>query len=390
MSKPFQSAFFPVFIIVMVYAAVSFLLFNQHGIKVVTDSHRYLAYAEELKDGFYFDPHNFWYLGYVLFIFFIKSFGGGITSLIIAQHIIGLLGALALYFASARIFSNQKTAAITAMAYILFIDIISWNSYVLCESFYMSMLCFSALVLTRIWKGGSSLNNFLLAAPILLLTVVSKPTGIALVAAGGVWMVHRLFGLTKSPLTRAALVLGTLAGMLLLSNKMLASYTHIDKDYRAGELIYSISQLPSTRGFELLIVEPPSDMYLPAQGQPPVLRILSFIIHNPIYWVELFIKKALLLLLHVRPYWSHMHNIYALLFLIPTYVLFARGLKKITLPKDFKLFIGTYLIAHVGIVGLSTVDWDGRFLLPLLPALFLLAAPVLEELISKKVKNVFN
>lgn len=63
-------------LLVFGYAAFSVYNHTQYGIKVVKDSARYLEYASHLENGFYFDPHNFWYIGYPLYILLLNQLGG--------------------------------------------------------------------------------------------------------------------------------------------------------------------------------------------------------------------------------------------------------------------------------------------------------------------------
>jgi hypothetical protein len=71
------------------------------------------------------------------------------------------------------------------------------------------------------------------------------------------------------------------------------------------------------------------------------------------------------------------------MFLTPSYYLFARGIaykwRKELLPFIFSV---TYILFHTLSIGLTTNDWDGRFLIPILPVIFLFSGKGLTLLLS--------
>ncbi|MFY0598269.1 MAG: hypothetical protein JXR03_01270 [Cyclobacteriaceae bacterium] len=315
-----------------------------------------------------------WYIGYVLFIYLIQIISEQIEAIAIAQYLLSFAATLALYGASVLLFENRKSALIASLCYILFLDLMSWNSYILCESFYTSMLCFSFLGLVKFHLNKRSFSNALLLIVTILITVISKPTGITLVVAIGAVFIYKGALLITSRAFKVFISILMVSCTLLLINKMLTTYTIVDNDYKKGEIIYGITSLPDKLEYQSLKVTPPDDLTLPPKQEAPLIRIASFIIQNPVYWLEMLSKKVFFLLSHIRPYWSIWHNLYVLAFLIPTYIFSLKYLFNREFSVSLKTFIFTYLAMHISIVGVTTAEWDGRFILPMLPVLFMIVS----------------
>lgn len=238
----------------------------------------------------------------------------------------------------------------------------------------LALHVFPSTFLAAIYIEERNPFKFILAILIVLLTVLAKPTGIALLGAILAVAFYKVTSKLKIAAYKWMLLSSICILFLLLTNKMLSTFTLIENDYAKGEIVYGITTVsPNRPGLDKLIVIPPNNMYIPPIDHPPLLRIISFIIHHPAYWLKLFITKLFYFFFHIRPYWSLSHNLFSLLFLIPVYFFSIRGLVVGKLTKEKLLFLVPFFALHVLSVGLSTVDWDGRFLMPLLPVLFLLA-----------------
>ncbi|MBV6644316.1 MAG: glycosyltransferase family 39 protein [Cyclobacteriaceae bacterium] len=356
-----------------IYVFLSILTYHQLGTKIVNDSPRYLEYAEQLKSGFYFDRHNFWYLGYVFFIFLIKVFTQEVGAIILAQHLLSLIALLTLYKASYALFQDRMKATITALLFIFFVEINSWNAYILPESFYLSMTCFSLCFLILIFHKTKNWSTLLMGFVIVSVTALSKPTGIALLMALA-FSSSMLINLKwRWPLLGIAMVVS-----LLLANTMLDTFRVIELNYVKGEVVYAVGTLPNDGLYDPLILDVPKDMVTSASDQGPVMQIVTFIVQNPWYWTKLFCLKVFFFLTHVRPYWSDWHNLFSVVFLLPMYYHAIRTLRS-GIPKTISHFAVSYLLIHIIIIGITSVDWDGRFLVPLLPVIFLCATPAIKN-----------
>jgi hypothetical protein len=85
----------------------------------------------------------------------------------------------------------------------------------------------------------------------------------------------------------------------------------------------------------------------------------------------------------IRPFYSGLHNSFLLVFLTPVYSGFIAGLSKLRMRKSIFFYSITFIAVHSLSIGFMSVDWDGRFLLPMLPLIFIIGVPSLIELVKK-------
>ncbi len=360
----------------VLFLLLSLILFLNFGVKNVNDSHRYLDYATNLQaNGFYFDRHNFWYIGYSLFIYLIRLTTGSSNeiNLIISQVILSYFSLLLLYRASHNLSGSSGVAFTTALLYLIFVEILSWNFYILCESFYLSLTCFSLYFLSKYFQGDKSIVTILVGGLVFLLTFFTKPTGVALAAAILGLILIRFYRSISKPIIKYALGGVSALLLLILINKMLETFL-VMENYSIGEVVYAISTLPYKVEYASLFVTVPTNLDFPPSMYPPLGKILYFITFNPTYWIKLFFAKVFFFLFHVRPFWSFEHNLFSLMILLPVYFYSIKSLIASATIKSVRVFSIMYLTIHTLSIGITTVDWDGRFLMPLLPLLFLLSA----------------
>lgn len=353
----------PVWLLCLCYLIVAWVIYLQFGVKIVNDSKRYLDYAANLNQGFYFDPHNFWYFGYVAFIFIVRLISSDTEVIIFFQYAFSFLAIILLYKTSILLFSNKLLGFLTSFFYIFILEIITWNSYILPEAIYASALITSFYLII---KPDKSIFLNIITLILVLFTALIKPTGFVLIVSilivigGNLVIKNRLVRYTISVL------LGAL--FLVMLNKMLTTFILIE-NYLTGEIVYDLTTLPNHPDLKLLTVDVPDDLYIPAKTLDPLARLVLFVIFNPIYMIKLSFLKVLLFLSHIRPYWSTAHNLFIVLMLYPLYSFGFKGFS--FLNRDYKRFTIIFFLGHLLIIACTTVDWDGRFLLPLMPLLFL-------------------
>jgi hypothetical protein len=107
----------------------------------------------------------------------------------------------------------------------------------------------------------------------------------------------------------------------------------------------------------------------------PVSAIVAFAWEKPWYFINLAFHKLFYLYSHIRPYFSGFHNLLSLLYLAPAYLFAIYGL---AVTRDVQRPVRMLLIctfcALSAISALTFIDWDGRFLIPVLYIVFLFAA----------------
>jgi hypothetical protein len=154
-----------------------------------------------------------------------------------------------------------------------------------------------------------------------------------------------------------------MVGLFLLLNAMLKDSMLVES-YASGEVIYpSIS----------LGIKPPVDLIIPITDHYPLTRVVLFIAGNPIYFLKLYFVKLFLFLGNMKPYYSPIHNVMIALVLYPLYGMAIRGYKIMDRHQG-KYFIAAYVVTQSFSVAMTSENWDGRFLIPLLPFIFILSA----------------
>jgi hypothetical protein len=368
-------------IIIILGLLINFFLYQKFGVQIVSDSHRYIALPPIPSMEFGIDK-NFWYVGYTFFVLAADSLLTSQLDVIIFQVIIYCISLIFIYFTSFKLFENTNTAFLTTLTYLAFLDITQWNFYILAESFYVS---FVVIITYFILSFNRNVKSLFIIVPLILYCFFIKPTGFSILVAFATLVVSVFWEeLTKKRLAFSIICLLIMTSGFFLLNKMLATFIEsiIYNDYQYGELIYGIHHYPDIPTYNLLIIRE-DDLTFPSAEAAPLFRIAEFAIRNPFYFIKLFSAKAFYLLFQVRPYYSLPHNVYLLGILIPVYAGFIISVSKSRLPGRVILFALVFILTHTGIVCLTTVDWDGRFLLPMLPLIFIIGVPSLIELVKK-------
>jgi hypothetical protein len=112
---------------------------------------------------------------------------------------------------------------------------------------------------------------------------------------------------------------------------------------------------------------------LPDEANKPIIKMAEFIYLNPLHFVKAASFKIFYLLLGVRPYYSHIHNLALILFLTLIYACSIVGYNYLT-GNDIRIFAIATIMINCLLIGFSTVDWDNRFYIPMEPAVVILAA----------------
>ncbi len=372
----------------ILYLIINVILYFRIGVKVVTDSPRYIDYASQiLETGHFYQDHNLWYIGYVFLIVVCKCFSESPLTIVLAQIVMSGVAIIALYKASQLLFRNGLAAFITVAFYLLFVEISIWNFYALAESFYGSMMCIAIYTVVKAYSEPTN-KHVAIALLISLIASVTKPTGISLLLAGIVLIFYFnrkiVFRLNKTLLIAAACTIIVLSYILI--DRMLQTFTLIES-YEMGEIVYGIISPAGAPYLNYLTVSVDCATFKsPSTLLSPVIRLTAFIWQNPLFFLKICLSKLFWYLAHIKPYFSQSHNLFIALMLYPAYFFYGICLRKRSIDLGMKLFLSTIIICNCLIVALTSEDWDGRFIVPILPALFLFAGKGMSDFISLKAK----
>lgn len=341
-------------------------LWRFHGPHIANDSYRYLAYAADIAECGYFEPgHNRRYILYPLFQSAWLWLGAGRWGIVAGQILLSGLAAGALYGAVRRLAGGRRVAAALATGlFVVWPDVQQFNAYLLTESLFISLSVLSFAALVRVRGGGVGPWMALLA--LLTLTALARPNGFVVALAAALAGLDALRTRpNRRPLWAVLAALGLASPLLWQAlNHQLATFYLMDT-YQRGELIFRSP---------LWAVHSAAPLVFPPNGTGPVLRVLSFAAHNPGYFARLALGKLFAFASGLKPYYSLVHRLANVLLLWPLYALAGRGARLAGVWRPARAFLGAVPLLQAAVVMLTVEDYDVRFLAPVLPFVFTLAA----------------
>ncbi|MBC7486210.1 MAG: hypothetical protein H7282_05625 [Cytophagaceae bacterium] len=339
----------------------SFVLWHYGAVEAV-DSAFYLSNAQVLSQGHLLTDRGLWYCSYSLFLAFVLGLGGTLTTVVLLQFLFSGIAAFALYKVVYKLFQNYSMAFLAVLQYLLWFKIHQWNSYIYTESLFIS---FSIISFALLGFSKQPLQ-YILTAVVIGFTLFLRPTGICFFIGLCGYLIFILSDKLKFSFTHLwIIVISTSVLVLILVNILLEEYIYYFIDsYSKAELIY-----PNiTLGFTA-----PEQMYKPSPTHAPLIQLIEFMLYNPLYFLKLFCIKCLLFLGNAKPYFSWTHNVIIAAVLYPIYAFAVYGFKKMPWTKE-KVLMLCFIVMQTLTVSMTSENWDGRFLILILPFVFIYAA----------------
>ncbi|MDO7875110.1 hypothetical protein Q5H93_10240 [Hymenobacter sp. ASUV-10] len=337
-----------------------------HGPHFANDSARYLEYATNIAEhGTFERGHNLRYVLYPLFESLWLWLGAGWWGIVLGQMVVAGLAARAFYGAIRQLDDGRRgAAALATFAIIAWPDIQLFNAFLLTESLFISLTLLSIAAFVQVRLGRP--RDWLLLMLALLAVLLVRPNGFLVPLAAALAGLDALRRRPDRRAWRAALLLLVLASPLLWQalNHQLETYYLMDT-YQRGELIFRSP---------LWAVHQAAPLDMPPPGTGPAARVLYFAAHNPGYFGQLVLGKLFVFLSYLKPHYSLAHRILGVVILWPSYWLAARGAGLRRVWRPARVFLAGVFLLQAAIISFTVDDWDVRFLAPVLPAVFGLAA----------------
>ena len=206
---------------------------------------------------------------------------------------------------------------------------------------------------------------------LLVLAALARPNGFLVASAAGVAALAAAWRGAGAG-QRVALAAGTvaLAAAAWPVLNTLADTYHLIETYTDRTVI---------AGYQGWLIQPAAPLVLPPAPAPQLARVAAFAAAQPVFFGQLMGAKVLAFVAYVKPFWSVGHVALGALVVWPAWLLAVRGLRRRAVPVGARWFAGALLAGQAGLVALTIEDWDARFLTPLLPVLFGLAALALHS-----------
>ncbi len=345
--------------LLLLWAFVQGAMLLRFGVQTPVDSELYLSDAKNLLVGQWPQGRSIWYVSYSSFLAFVFLLGGSNSTVILLQVFLSGVAALCLYKISVMVSGRANVAFLTVFFYLSWLKIHEWNTILYTESLFTScsIICLALLMRSKhYWQ-------YVFVFVLTLFTFFVRPTGFAFLIGLIFYLVFLVKNKMDKRLFVSTMVVVT-AAIILLACYMLEGADLIDS-YVRGEVIYpNISA-----GLEI-----PADLVIPTKDAPAFARMFMFAFDNPVYFAKLSFYKLILFIGNVKPYFSPIHNAIIVLILHPVYIFSIIGYFRFSKTQFEKYFIAGYVASLAFTVSLTSENWDGRFLIPVLPFIFLLAS----------------
>ncbi len=333
------------------YAAALFIaaltaLWASRGIHDDKEALKYIGCAQDLLHGDARDLLGSYkgYAGYVLFLLPFIALGTPWFA-VVAQAILALFAAFALARLVERVSGSERCGTITLVIALFCYPFQEWVLALYTESFFASI---AVLFVERVTKPGPVPWQAVALAVVLLF---ARPIGVLFVLPALIWRMRWPFEVPSAwrPVAYAAVLV-----LVLLAPGVAR--------HQLGVIVegHVICGFPERSGA--------SDRF----HGTTILEAQIALFREPGYAAGLFIRRSLSLFTLTRPYFSKGHN----LLLMPLYGLFVLALWgwwRWRAHPVIDLLMAIFLL-NTALIGFSYDEWNGRFLVPLWPIIFIWAA----------------
>lgn len=352
------------------WLTVNLLLYFLLGTKYAIDTARFDSEASAWLSGTFETSYHFWYSGYIAILTLCRLLFSSIYPSILIQCGVSLSATLLFYKGLCSILKNEFTAFIAAGLTILYLPIQQWNVCLLTESFFISSILIFVWAYSIEDKRTKWFSLYIIAA----FTATLRPNGGILLIALFILTAREI--LTKQNrlyIYTTGLLL--LTGILfLLNNTTDIFYQFMIGSFAKGEIIcgYNGWTIP---------VETPASV---STSEGSIVKIFSLMIEQPLKILQLGCCRLVALWTDVRMYYSPLHNICISLLLFAAYLLAGIGIRYYrNVYAGLFLFTLIYTGLNSLLVMITYADWDGRFLAPLLPAIFIWTALGIQKMCTR-------
>lgn len=345
-----------VFILSICWFLINGLLLYSLGIKYAIDTTRFEAEATAWINGSFEPSYRLWYSGYITVLVLCKSVFHSIYPSILFQYILSFIATLFFYQGLLKLTNNKQAAFFTTLLVICYMPIQQWNTCLLTESIFIS------LILLFVWAFSfeKTVPKWLMLILISILATTVRPNGgILLLCCFAFYGIQSIQQNKKFPVFFS---IGIAIALLILHSFTDTFYQFLLDSFNKGEIICGYDHWTS-----------PNKTHIPNNAsRGSITKILNLISSNPLKSMQLFASRFVALWSDVRMYYSLSHNLFIGFYLLTAYATAIIGF--IQYRKVFaELALITILYCGLNslLIMITYADWDGRFLAPLLPMIFI-------------------
>jgi len=359
-------------VLIALWVIIQIVAFVHFGVRHGVDSERYIQVAQSITVGNWPKGTDIFYTSYCLLIAGFQLLGLAPSWIVLLQLVLSAVSIIGIYATVKSISTNNLVPWMACLLYVMWFKFQQWNLIVYTDSLFTSMVILSVWVVIT----ADSRLKYAIALAMIVFTTFIRPTGIGFLLAISFFLLYdKLIQIRSKYFTRLAILFLFLVLGGIIINVVLKDFIHsFLLSYSNAEIIYPKISLG---------ILPPDDLIIPGDHYEPLLQLLLFAIYNPIYMIKISVMKGVLFFGHVKPYYSVFHNLLVALYLFPIYGFAISGVKQIS-EKRIVLFMITFVGFNFLMVSITSENWDGRFLLAILPWVFILAAFGITQWLQKK------
>lgn len=335
------------------------LLLN-FGIYAQEEAVKYTYEADHFAEhGWFSQPKYIFYSGYIFLRVICNAIGAGDVGMYIIQVLINALAAICFYKLILKLSGKYQAAVFGTLLLILCIPYQKWTAYLFTESIFFSLVIIYTYVLFASFKNRYT--KPVLATVLLLLLVIGRPTGMLMIPATFAFISYQLF-LNRQKLLAFAIWLPGIAGLLLLVDAAMKGKGEFDfiKPFVEEHIVCGVPERVATT----------------AAAHGDSLRVLLiYISEHFIDFIQLAFQRLISFFGLIRPYYSAMHNLLLIAGFYPIYILSTFGIRYMyRSAKPFFIFSVVLVATFAFSVMLTCDDWHNRFIMPVMPIIFIYAA----------------
>jgi 4-amino-4-deoxy-L-arabinose transferase-like glycosyltransferase len=356
--------------IVLAGLTVSLVVYWITGVHRGGDAKRYLDGATNLLAHLPLTGKQSSYIGYILVVALLKVLNVGTNTIVYIQILIASLAGLAVYELG-RDLAGKTVGLLAALFFIFNFDIVRWHTYLLTDSLYISFVIISTWSIHLALKRGKWF--YLMSLLAIIFTALIRPNGwLFLIIAPIYWLTQADLANWKKGAGVFIILACILAGVLFAPNLSKGVQAERpDQWLKEGVIIW---------GYDAWRFPMPVDATSDGGG---LLSGIRYGLNHPVASIGLALGRVAVEVLHIRPFYSLVHNGIVLLLMIPIYILSIIGYFR-TRSRPVTSLLAIVIICHLALVGLFFADWDGRFILYVFPLFCVLASVGLLDLFRSK------
>jgi hypothetical protein len=355
----------------VVFIAIHLLLFYIYGVRSLYDSRLYIDSADFLvANGSIDESYRLFYAVPISVLAFCRwLFPEQVIPFLIFQILLSGVAAVSLYRAAEKVFNSSLAGFFSVMILLLWWDIIQWNTTVMTESIFLSLMC---LLLYMLVKFSGKKNDWMWITLLMIAILFTRPTGIIAVVVTLLFFIRYYWhNVLSGRFLRTSLII-CLTFIAICGAYLMFSLWDFTEQLYKGNLITYADVAEGSPLYDESLQLKTDGLQLGDQESHPLIKLLSFITSNPLHFIKAAAMKIAYLMTAIRPYYSWQHNVASGVWLLIIYIMFFLGYRE-SRNAPVKYSVLAMIVINCLLVGISTVDWDNRFYIPMVPGIVLMA-----------------